>query len=88
MGYRRAEEILPKEMIELIQEYVDGETIYIPRKTGQRAGWGTKSAVRQELENRNRQIFRDYCCGVRAAELAEKYFLSAKSIRRIISRMK
>ena len=32
MGYRRAEEILPKEIIEMIQEYVDGENIYIPRK--------------------------------------------------------
>ena len=32
MGYRRAEEILPVEIIELIQQYVDGENIYIPRK--------------------------------------------------------
>lgn len=32
MGYVKAEEILPMEMIELIQEYVDGQNIYIPRK--------------------------------------------------------
>lgn len=32
MGYIRAEEILPKEVVALIQQYVDGQTIYIPRK--------------------------------------------------------
>ncbi len=31
MGYIRAEEILPIEVIELIQQYVDGKNIYIPR---------------------------------------------------------
>ena len=33
MGYMKAEEILPIEIIELIQQYVDGENIYIPRKS-------------------------------------------------------
>ena len=32
MSYRKAEEILPRELIEVIQQYVDGENIYIPRK--------------------------------------------------------
>ena len=36
MSYRRAEEILPMEIIELIQQYVDGENIYIPKKEGKR----------------------------------------------------
>ncbi len=29
MGYIKAEEILPVEIIELVQQYVDGESIYI-----------------------------------------------------------
>ena len=36
MGYIRAEQILPLELIELIQQYVDGENIYIPRKADSR----------------------------------------------------
>ena len=36
MGYRRAEEILPAEIIEIIQRYVDGENIYIPKKAENR----------------------------------------------------
>ena len=42
MGYIRAEEILPIEVIELIQQYVDGENIYIPRKSAHRQAWGRK----------------------------------------------
>ncbi len=36
MGYIKAEEILPAEVIELIQQYVDGRNIYIPRKQNHR----------------------------------------------------
>ena len=30
MSYIRAEEVLPKELIETIQQYVNGKAIYIP----------------------------------------------------------
>ncbi len=30
MSYLRAEEILPKEVLELVQQYVSGKAIYIP----------------------------------------------------------
>ena len=33
MSYIRAEEVLPKELIETIQQYVNGKAIYIPIKT-------------------------------------------------------
>lgn len=56
MGYRKAEEILPMEIIKLIQRYVDGENIYIPRKENQRKEWGNKTLIRHELERRNIQI--------------------------------
>ena len=39
----KAAEILPVEVIELIQQYVDGENIYIPRKEEKRQKWGTGS---------------------------------------------
>ena len=32
MSYINAEEVLPKELIEMIQQYVNGESIYIPCK--------------------------------------------------------
>lgn len=84
MGYRKAEEILPVEVIELIQQYVDGANIYIPRKQGKRREWGTQTAYRCELQKRNEAIYRDYLSGRTVYELADSYYLSEKSIQRII----
>lgn len=84
MGYRRAEEILPVEIIELIQQYVDGENIYIPRKVAHRQPWGAGTQTKQELLMRNQQIHKDYLAGSKISELACKYFLSEKSIQRIL----
>ncbi len=87
MGYMRAEEILPVEIIELIQQYVDGESIYIPRRSSNRQEWGAGTQIKQELLRRDRQIYEDYLAGNRTAELAAKYFLSEKSIQRILRKM-
>ena len=59
MGYIRAEEILPSEIIALIQEYVDGQNIYIPRKAENRQEWGTGTSIREELQGRNQKIYED-----------------------------
>lgn len=88
MGYRKAEEILPIEIIELIQQYVDGETIYIPRKSSHRRTWGTGTQIKQELLMRNQQIYKDYLAGSKTSELACKYYLSKKSIQRILRMQK
>ena len=32
MRYQKASEILPVELVKLIQDYIDGEYVYIPRK--------------------------------------------------------
>lgn len=88
MGYRNAGEILPVEVIELIQQYVDGENIYIPRRSENRLKWGSQTRITQELSHRNQQIYADYRGGMTASELGEKYYLSVKSIQRIIRSMK
>ena len=88
MSYKRAEHVLPSEIIELIQDYVDGESIYIPRKDNNRREWGEKTKIRNELDNRNQQIYDNYQDGYNTDELAQKYFLSKKSIQRIILKMK
>ena len=60
MSYRKAEEILPRELIEVIQQYMDGENIYIPRKLEHRKGWGERTQARQELDARNSAICREH----------------------------
>lgn len=84
MGYIKAEEILPIEVIELIQQYVDGQNIYIPRKSENRLEWGAGTTTRQELYLRNQKIYDEFQAGVQMQELAGRYYLSVKSIQRII----
>jgi Mor family transcriptional regulator len=88
MSYYRAEEILPSNLIELIQSYTDGVIIYIPRKDSNKKEWGSQTQIRQELMNRNTSIFVDYQNGSTVSILAAKYFLSEKSIQRIIREAK
>lgn len=88
MGYRNAGEILPLEIIELIQQYVDGENLYIPRRSENRLKWGSRTETTRELSHRNQQIYADYCQGMTVSALSGKYYLSLKSIQRIIRNMK
>lgn len=88
MSYKKAEQILPMEIIELIQNYADGVCLYIPRRENTRKDWGNGTKIREELKERNARIYGDYKRGLRTDELGEKYFLSGKSIQRIVHQMK
>ncbi|MBU3158074.1 CD3324 family protein [Clostridium estertheticum] len=84
MSYNKVIYILPNDLIEKVQEYVDGEFIYIPRKSSNKKEWGAGTSIRQELHTRNTQIYEDYLAGHSSQDLSTKYFLSLKSIQRII----
>lgn len=88
MKYLKAENVLPEEVIELIQRYVDGEYVYIPRKAGKKRAWGEKSGARKDLKERNSSIYKRYMDGAAVEELSKEWFLSEQSIRRIISQEK
>lgn len=88
MGYKKATHVLPPELLAKVQKYVDGEFIYIPRLSGHKKDWGHSTSTRQELKERNAQIYVDYLSGQSMDVLAEKYFLSIKSIQRIIGQLK
>lgn len=88
MKYIKAQNVLPERVIKIIQEYVDGEYIYIPRKDGEQKAWGEKSGARKSLMVRNKEIYRRYNDGATIMGLSQEYFLSEQSIRRIISQEK
>ncbi len=88
MGYIRAEQVLPPDLIKLVQHYIDGENIYIPRKAENKKEWGKSTRIRQELQERNLLILTDHQYGYKTSDLAMKYFLSEKSIYRIIRETK
>ena len=82
MSYVRAEEILPKELIETIQQYVSGEIIYIPCK--EKKDWGSQTETKKYYRTRNREICLKYRNGVSTKILASEYSLSEKSIYRVL----
>ena len=84
MSYQKAEAVLPMELVELIQSYIDGECIYIPRKETNRRQWGESTNTRQEICKRNAAIYQEYQAGNRVDTLAQRYYLSTKSIQRIV----
>ncbi len=88
MRYVRAQDVLPENILKIIQKYVDGEYLYIPRRNDKQKSWGEKSGIKKHLKIRNQMIYHHYIEGVSVARLAEQYYLSKKSIRRIISEEK
>lgn len=84
MRYQKANEILPEELVELIQNYIDGEYVYIPRKQENKRNWGEGTGAREERKRRDRSIYKDYVSGFCVKILAERYYLSEKSIQRIV----
>ena len=72
------------ELVAIIQQYIDGEYIYIPRKETTRKKWGTDTSTRKDLLERNNRIYEDYQNGILVSDLVEKYYLSLKSIQRIL----
>ncbi|ABX43683.1 CD3324 family protein [Lachnoclostridium phytofermentans] len=84
MSYVKAENILPYELIEQIQDYIDGTSIYIPKKEENKSPWGAKTNTRLELEQRNVAIYKRYSQGKNYRILAAEFYLSEKSIQRIV----
>ena len=88
MSYIKATDVLPEEVLDLIQKYVEGEYIYIPKKECNRKLWGQTTKSKEKTSARNADIYKIYEKGVSVKILSEMYYLSLKSIQRIIFKMK
>lgn len=83
MSYRNAREVFPPEVLALVQRYVEGDCVYIPRRTVQ-----NRRSVREELSERNIKIREEYAAGQSVRMLAETYFLSSQAIYKILAEEK
>lgn len=86
MDYLNGKVIIPPELLEQLQEYVQGNLIYIPKKSEGRAGWGEKNGARTAIMGRNNSIVEAHKNGIGVPELAAMFFLSEDSIRKILRR--
>ncbi|RGZ00878.1 hypothetical protein DXA13_03010 [Clostridium sp. AM58-1XD] len=88
MSYMKAADVLPQELIDKIQDYIDGGYIYVPRKDTNRRAWGEKTNRKHETSARNTEMYRKYQNGMTVARLSEEYYLSPKSVQKIVARLK
>ncbi|MBM7588131.1 Mor family transcriptional regulator [Bacillus pakistanensis] len=84
MKYVKATNILPEKLILEIQKYVQGETIYIPKPETSYQRWGTRSGGRKRIDDRNQVIKSAFKKGRTIDQLAEEYFLSVETIKKIV----
>ncbi len=82
MSYINANIVLPKELIKEIQKYVNGVNLYIPKVSKTKIAYNN---YQLEIYKRNQEIYEMFLQGIKVSELAVKYYLSAKSIYRILS---
>ena len=84
MPYTNAQSVLPPDLLEKVQSYVQGAQLYIPRAREERLGWGMKNGTRKMLDRRNARIRSEKALGRTIDELAESYNLSSDTIRKIL----
>lgn len=86
MTYKNAKDVLPEALLREVQHYADGEALYIPAKSDSRSGWGDRSGAKKQYEERNSLIRSMYAANCSADELADRFYLSVDSIRKIVRR--
>jgi Mor family transcriptional regulator len=88
LKYRNAKTILPERLLRELQQYVQGEILYVPGREEIRAGWGESNGTREMYKRRNAEIVMLYRSGISVEKIAERYNLSEYSIKKIICRSK
>ena len=81
--HKNARDILPDRLLRELQEYVSGETLYIP-KAEEKKSWGEMSGARSYYKRRNAEIRRKYAEGITVDDLCGEYHLSSDTVRKII----
>ena len=79
MSYLNGKDVFPPKLLEEIQRYVQGVSVYIPRR-------GEKVRKSDDLSGRNSEICRKYASGQSVRCLAEEYYLSTQAIYKILAK--
>ncbi len=83
MKYKNAAEILPPELLQEVQCYIEGELLYIPRSDSKQE-WGAVSGSKKFYLERNYQIKELFHNGKSVEELAVKFGVSNSTIKKIV----
>jgi len=82
MKYRNATELLPPQLLQELQKYAQGETLYIPKV--KRESWGVGTGARTFFSKRDTAIRNQFSRGVGMEKLSEEYFISEDAVKKIV----
>lgn len=88
MKYINAYVILPENLVVEIQKYIQGEYLYIPSQPEARKRCRENSENSNYIRNRNETICNMHKDGYKIKDLAEEFFLSIDSIKKIVYKKK
>ena len=87
MKYVNASEILPKDLLNRIKCYAAGRLLYIPTDSEKKA-WGENTGARAGYSARNNAIKAGFSKGAAVETLADEYFLTPETIKKIVYALK
>jgi hypothetical protein len=64
MKYVNADTVFPKELLQEIQKYINGDMVYVPKPEELHVKWGEKSGSGKYLKSRNIEICLRFAAGV------------------------
>jgi hypothetical protein len=50
LNYKNATQILPKELMDEVQKYIQGEYLYIPKAEGTKKKWGVTNSYKISIK--------------------------------------
>ena len=78
MGYKNGKDLLPPALLKAVQQYAEGECIYIPKISHRQRG------QRRDTAQRNADIRTKRNAGCSVRQLSQEYFLSTQAIYKIL----
>lgn len=85
LAYVNAKDVLPSSLVREIQKYIEGDTIYIPsNEEGTKSKWGQKNGSRERYNQRNLEIKQMYHKNISIDEIAQAFYLSSDSVKKIL----
>jgi Mor family transcriptional regulator len=86
MQYHNATDVLPPRLLRAVQLYAGGKLLYIPTNDVSKSKWGGRNGARLRYLERNAEIRTRFLNGEALGDLADSYYLSEDSIRKIVRR--
>ncbi len=87
MKYKNAKDVLPRELLREVRKYAAGSLLYIPSDEAEHLDTQMKRPLtefKQSLMVRNQRIYNEYLSGKSISELADQYYLSLHTVKKMI----